>query len=166
MPMSECLQPTCFVPDTGCALGYLDRSKCPVWTTDRPASPENVVTGDELLLPWSGRALGLADLSFITGRAKPLVVGILGAESAGKTTLLGAWYILLGRRAIGPKGLRFAGSYSLSGWEAVAGALRWAPGHPPAFPAHTSSRGRTPGLLHLGFRSEHERLKEFLFADA
>jgi hypothetical protein len=62
---------------------------------------------------------------------------------------------------------RFAGSYSLEGWEAVAGTLRWAPGAPPTFPAHTTSReGRTPRLLHVAFREGREQLRDFLFADA
>ena len=164
--MSECPNQTCFVPDTGCALGHMDRSKCPVWTTRASTTADAATPGDEVLLPWPGTALGLADVGFVVGRAKPLVVGIFGAENAGKTTLLAAWYLLLGRGLISNEGRKFAGSYSLAGWEAVANALRWGPGHAPTFPPHTTSRGgRAPGLLHLAFR-HGERLKEYLFADA
>lgn len=127
-----------------------------------------VDTFDEILLPWSGSALGLADRGFVSGRARPLVIGIIGAQNAGKTTLLGAWYLLLGRGLANLGGRRFAGSYSLSGWEAVAGAMRWAPGHPPRFPPHTTSRGgRAPGMLHLALRHEdHGRPVDYLFTDA
>ena len=41
--------------------------------------------------------MGLVDLGFVTGRGKPIVVGIVGSQNAGKTTLLAAWYLLLGR---------------------------------------------------------------------
>lgn len=166
--MDKCTRETCFVPDTGCDLGHTDLSKCPAWhrTTRAEALADDL--SDELLLPWSGSALGLADLGFVSGRARPYVIGIVGAQNAGKTTLLGAWYLLLGRGLVDFGNRRFAGSYSLSGWEAVAGSMRWAPGHPPRFPPHTTSRGgRAPGLLHLALRNEdHGRPVDYLFTDA
>jgi len=110
--MSECPNQTCFVPDTGCALGHMDRSTCSAWTTGHSATSDAATTGDEVLLPWQGTALGLTDVGFVVGRAKPLLVGILGAENAGKTTLLAAWYLLLGRGLISTPRRRFAGSYS------------------------------------------------------
>lgn len=166
--MDKCTRDTCFVPDTGCDLGHTDLSKCPVW---HGAIPTDVPTDDlsgEVLLPWSGSALGLADLGFVSGRARPFVIGVVGAQNAGKTTLLGAWYLLVGRGLANLDGRRFAGSYSLSGWEAVAGAMRWAPGHPPRFPPHTASRGgRAPGMLHLALRDEDDgRPIDYLFTDA
>ncbi|TBZ64209.1 hypothetical protein E0H64_25035 [Rhizobium leguminosarum bv. viciae] len=166
--MDKCTRETCFVPDTGCDLGHTNLSKCPVWHgTIRNDAPAGDLS-DEVLLPWSGSALGLADLGFVSGRARPFVIGIVGAQNAGKTTLLGAWYLLLGRGLANLGGRRFAGSYSLSGWEAVAGAMRWAPGHPPRFPPHTSSRsGRAPGMLHLALRDEDQgRPVDYLFTDA
>jgi hypothetical protein len=49
----------------------------------------------------------------------------------------------------------------------VAGALRWSPGYPPAFPPHTSSRGgRAPGLLHIAFRQGANRIKDYVLTDA
>jgi hypothetical protein len=144
--MRECSRSTCFVPETVCDLGFLDRSKCPAWQGQIAPTSDNTGGADEVLLPWSGSALGLVDLGFVAGRAKPIVVGIAGAQSAGKTTLLAAWYLLLGRGLVNDGVRRFAGSYSLAGWEAVASALRWGPGQPPRFPPHTTSRGgRAPG---------------------
>lgn len=166
--MQSCARPNCFVPDTSCDLGFLDRAKCPAWTHTPAVGDAQAEPGDDLLLPWSGSAMGLADLAFISGRSRPVVVGIAGPENAGKTTLLAAWYLLLGRGAAGQEGRRFAGSYTLGGWEAVAGSLRWSFGVPPTFPPHTTSRtGRAPGLLHLAFaETAIPRTTDILMADA
>ncbi|MFD8974339.1 hypothetical protein [Streptomyces sp. NPDC059593] len=123
-------------------------------------------TGD-VLLPWSGSSLGLADLAFVAGRARPRVIATIGPQNAGKTTMLGAWYLLLGRGAAHLDAGQFAGSFSLAGWEAVAESLRWAPGQAPGFPPHTASRsGRAPGLLHLSFRTGQKQPTDYLFTDA
>lgn len=166
--MEMCARETCFVPDTGCDLGYTDLSKCPVWcgTTQKDEAPKNL--SGEMLLPWSGSAFGLADLGFVAGRARPIVIGVVGPQNAGKTTLLASWYLLLGRGLADLGRKVFAGSYTLSGWEAVAGAMRWSPGQPPCFPPHTTSRGgRAPGLLHLSLRDgDIGHTVDFLFTDA
>jgi len=96
------------------------------------------------------------------------MIGIMGAENAGKTTLLAAWYLLIGRGAHVSSRHSFAGSFTLSGWEAVARSMQWAPGSRPEFPAHTSTRsgGRGQGLLHLTFREDGERIRDYLFTDA
>nr|WP_277349520.1 hypothetical protein [Streptomyces sp. S3(2020)] len=119
------------------------------------------------MLPWSGSALGLADLAFVAGRARPRIIATIGPQNAGKTTMLGAWYLLLGRGAAELRAGQFAGSFSLAGWEAVAESLRWAPGQAPGFPPHTASRsGRAPGLLHLSFRAGQKQPVDYLFTDA
>lgn len=166
--MEKCMRETCFVPDTGCDLGHMDLSKCPVWHgAEQDASPAGDLSG-EVLLPWSGSALGLADLGFVSGRVRPIVIGVVGPQNAGKTTLLAAWYLLIGRGLADLGGRLFSGSYTLSGWEAVAGTMRWAPGQSPSFPPHTTSRGgRAPGMLHLAFRGEDQvRSIDYLFTDA
>ena len=71
-------------------------------------------------MPWSGSVLGLTDLGFVAGRSKPIVLAVMGPHNAGKTTLLGACYLLLGRGHRPNEELRFAGSCSLAGWENVA----------------------------------------------
>lgn len=166
--MEKCAQATCYVPDTGCDLGHTDISKCPVWHGAKLSDAADENLSDEILMPWSGSAFGLADLGFVSGRRKPIVIGVVGPQNAGKTTLLAAWYLLLGRGIASIEGELFAGSYTLSGWEAVASSMRWAPGQSPRFPAHTTSRGgRAPGLLHLTFRSKKDgRAVDYLFTDA
>jgi Double-GTPase 2 len=165
--MEKCPVENCYAPDTSCPHGHTSLSKCPDWSSAISAVEGGVAIGDDVLMPWSGSVLGLLDTNFVAGRAKPIVVGVVGPHSAGKTTLLACWYLLIGNGLA--KGLagRFAGSYSLEGWEAVAAALRWTPGGKPGFPPHTPSRaGRAPGLLHLSFRPDGDPVKDFLFTDA
>ncbi|MCF5222987.1 hypothetical protein GIW32_05555 [Pseudomonas syringae] len=166
--MTSCSRSACFAPESSCDLGHLDRAKCSAWKKEGGAGTEkDEVAADELLLPWSGSALGLADLGFVTGRHKPLMVGVIGPQNAGKTTLLAAWYLLISRGLTSSEARSFAGSYSFAGWEAVASALRWSPGQQPNFPPHTTSRGgRAPGLLHLDFRNTGGEARGYLFADA
>ena len=162
-----CARKTCFWRDVGCDLGYLEPSNCPEWKTETTTGRYLQPTLDTVAMPWSGGAMGLSDLGFVTGCGKPIVLAIIGPQNSGKTTLLAAWYLLLGRGACLDDGWRFSGSYSLAGWETVASFLRWAPGGiPPTFPPHTSSSGRMPGLLHLSFSRNHERRQGYLMTDA
>ena len=165
--MVECPRETCW-PDIGCSLGHLDLSKCPALKADRTEEKDEEAPTKAVAMPWSGSVLGLTDLGFVAGRNKPIVLAIVGPQKAGKTTLLGAWYLLLGKGSRPDDKLRFAGSCSLAGWEVVASSLRWEPGStPPAFPPHTtSSNTRIPGLLHLTFRYEHDVRRDYVMTDA
>ncbi|KJS35249.1 MAG: hypothetical protein VR70_16250 [Rhodospirillaceae bacterium BRH_c57] len=165
--MDGCSEGTCFAPDTACALGNPNHRTCLRWKGGNEVPSAGPGDDEQVLLPWTGQTLGLADLSFITGRGKPLVVAIAGPESAGKTTVLASWYLLMGRGRLLGADAKFSGSYSLAGWEGIAASLCWGPGHPPSFPAHTSSRdARAPGLLHMTVRVSPERTRDLLFADA
>ena len=119
-------------------------------------------------MPWSGGVLGLTDLGFVAGPNKPIVLAVMGPHNAGKTTLLGACYLLLGRGHRPNDKLRFSGSCSLAGWENVASPLRWKPGSaPPTFPPHTSSTtARIPGLLHLAFKHDRDHRTDYVITDA
>ncbi len=169
--MARCSRETCYCPEVSCALGHLDHTRCPSWETGDAYDGQDVRRpSDAMTMPWSGNVLGLADLGFIAGRRKPFVLAIVGPENAGKTTLLAAWYLLLGRGAYleGKLQLRFSGSYSLAGWESIAGSLRWSPGPvQPTFPPHTTSGGkRMPGLLHLAFMRNDRRCRDYVMTDA
>ena len=165
--MAECPREACW-PDSGCSLGYLDLSKCPEVKADRTEKKEEEAQTKAVAMPWSGNALGLTDLGFVAGWRKPTVLAIVGPHNAGKTTLLGAWYLLLGKGLRLDDKMRFAGSCSLGGWEAVASSLRWEPGSiPPAFPPHTTSSNlRIPGLLHLAFRHGQDHRRDYVMTDA
>lgn len=166
--MDRCPHPNCFADDnTTCTLGHIRLDMCPEWKQVSNGSIVASPDSDQMLLPWSGLAMGESDLNFISGKVKPITVGIVGPESAGKTTILGAFYLLLGRGGLTTEATVFSNSYTLAGWEAVATSLRWKPGHPPSFPPHTPSGAtRAPGMLHLGFRREDGSLRDLLFADA
>jgi hypothetical protein len=165
--MDGCPHLHCYAPETSCALGHREISQCSEWKGKAAKQAIADETPDDILLPWSGSALGLVDISFVTGRGKPITVGILGPENAGKTTLLASWYLLLGKGLVRDEYASFGGSYSIEGWECIAVALRWSPGQRPSFPPHTTSRNkRAPGLLHLSLRQQSGRLRDFLFTDA
>ena len=166
--MERCPHPNCFADDnTTCTLGHIKLESCPEWRGISQAAAIPSSDSSEMLLPWSGLAMGEHDLAFISGRVKPITIGIVGPESAGKTTILGAFYLLLGRGGLTTDEASFSSSYTLAGWEAVATCLRWKPGQSPHFPPHTPSRAaRAPGMLHLGFRRQDGSLRDVVFADA
>ena len=167
--MAECPQETCFLSDgAGCGLGYLDPSLCPALKTAPAAKQNDQESPETVAMPWSGSVLGLTDLGFVAGRSKPIVLAVMGPHNAGKTTLLGACYLLLGRGHRPNDELRFSASCSLTGWENVASPLRWKPGSvPPAFPPHTTSTtARNPGLLHLAFRHDQDHRTDYVITDA
>ncbi|WP_323166069.1 TRAFAC clade GTPase domain-containing protein [Pseudomonas bubulae] len=166
--MDRCPHPNCFADDnTTCTLGHIRLDVCPEWKRVSKDEVAALMDGDQILLPWSGLAMGESDLNFVSGKVKPITIGIVGPESAGKTTLLGSLYLLLGQGLLTTDANLFSNSYTMAGWEAVATCLRWKPGQPPSFPPHTpSGAARAPGMLHLAFRREDGSLRDFLFADA
>jgi len=166
--MNRCSHPNCFADDnTTCTLGHIQLDMCPEWKCGGNGAVAAPSESNQMLLPWSGLAMGESDLNFVSGKVKPITVGIVGPESSGKTTILGAFYLLLGRGVLTAETNLFSNSYTLAGWEAVATYLRWKPGQPPNFPPHTpSGAARAPGMLHLGFRREDGSLRDLLFADA
>lgn len=163
-----CKQLNCWPLDTGCNIeGEADYRQCKYWQIDEQQKVETAVnqTADHVL-PWHGNSLGTTDLLFVTGRSQPLIVGIMGAQDAGKTTFLSSLYLLLSKIPSLPS-RAFAGSYTLGGWENIAHYLRWDGDGHPEFPRHTTSeQSRIPGLLHVAFRNRREQLHDVLFTDA
>jgi Double-GTPase 2 len=153
----------CHAPEASCMMGHMQYEACPEWerASGEPSDPI-VASSDVLVLPWNGSTLGTTDRPFVAGRIPARTVAVIGPAEAGKTTLLAACYLVLGR-GLSPEGYQFAGSYTLTGWENIAHALRWN-SSAPSFPRHTSSgAGRVPGLLHLAFRNSATGLLEDLF---
>lgn len=166
---TRCSLATCFDPEVvGCKVGELNLGNCANWCAPSSAQESESSDSNELSstrFPWTGNALGEADLAFLTGHCNPRLIAIMGAESAGKTSLLAALYLLLGRGIHPPAGT-FAGSLTLEGWENIAASLRWSSPQGPSFPPHTSSgTGRQPGLLHLTMSLSGTNA-QLLFADA
>lgn len=165
----KCESSFCYAPEATCSLGELRHEDCPTWQKSTAAAEgtDSAPPTDGLALPWSGNSLGGADRSFATGRSSAKVVAVVGPAGAGKTTLLAAWYLLIGR-GTELREHTFAGSYTLTGWENIAHALRWTSSGGPGFPPHTSSgSGRHPGLLHMALRkSVTGAVTDMFFADA
>ena len=177
--LGKCAEPDCFAPEVGCNLGEDNFRACRYWLASLGENQPLTVASDELRTLgadesqpgvfralWSGNAFGRSDLALVAARGQPRILGIVGAQNAGKTTILASAYLELRRSGLLGVG-SFAGSYTLGGWEALAQALQWAPGRLPTFPAHTASNvGRLPGLLHLASRDANEALTDVLVTDA
>ena len=159
-----CQHSACFA-DTACALGHYNRSQCEHWIRPGPVAPEPEEAHDVADTPWNGYALGTGDLLILAGRGQPVVVGLIGAEDSGKTTLLAFLYMWLLRHG-DLAGWTFGGSWTLGAWESLVQNSRWTAEPPPSFPAHTSSSGRVPGLLHLALRNKTGMVRDVLFTDA
>lgn len=166
--MSVCSEPRCIDPEVvGCHMGA-SLGKCPHYKSgpkSTPSSPPSSSTADRLF-PWTGNSLGETSAEFVAARSPTTLLGIVGSPGAGKTTLLIALYLELSR-GLGIADRRFAGSYTLLGWENLASNLRTGSWNHPRFPPHTSaSSGRIPGLLHLAFQRANSNLEDVLFTDA
>lgn len=164
----QCSHTACLAPDElGCKVGESSLQQCKFWQSSRDAQEQAAAAEPDggARLPWTSNAMGAGDVGFLSGAARTRLVGVFGVAGSGKTSLLGAWYLLIGR-GIGPTGISFAGSLTLEGWENITGNLRWTGAHGPSFPPHTSSgSGRHPGLLHLDLQVDDGR-HDLLFADA
>lgn len=169
--MKRCNNPSCFAHDgESCLLGLRRVDDCPSWTmgSTEPQPDETVPDArDDSRVPWSGAALGPADLSILTPRGRPILIGVLGSHDAGKSTLLtGTYLMMLSGHRIGSAS--FAGSRSFEAWEALAAWARFDDAaRTPTFPPHTSrGTGRVQGLLHLALRGEDNSFRDVLLTDA
>jgi hypothetical protein len=165
----RCSDPNCFAHlGEQCRDGEPAHSTCRYWSvggTGEEASSD--ASTEAFRVPWSGSALGLADLSALVPRGRSVLVGVLGAHDAGKTTLLTGAYLALHRKhRLG--GAQFAGSRTLGAWEALAAWTRFDDAaRQPSFPPHTPrGTSRVPGLLHLALRDQQGALRDVLLADA
>ena len=166
-----CSAAGCNAPDVACSQGEFNYADCPCWQARiQPAVGKEEVSDlvpsvGKFRFPWTGNAMGPTDLPYLAGATRTKLLTIAGAAEAGKTSLLAAFYLLLAR-GIRPRGVEFAGSLTLEGWENISNHLRWSSKHGPSFPPHTSSgSGRRPGMLHLSLQAETS-LCELIAADA
>lgn len=165
----KCSQPSCFPDETGCNVeGCLNPKDCKYYDKTEPQDKTEVATPTEeyYRIPWTGNSFGLTDLNFLTASSKPILIGIAGVASAGKTTFLASLYCLLRHgRKIGD--YSFAGSLTLNGWEDIAWYLSWKENGKIQFPPHTThNAGRVPGLLHLSLKNSIGEKTDVIFTDA
>ena len=166
----KCSNPNCYAHDgEACALGEMQHTECASWagTISETESTASIVPQASARVPWSGSALGLADIANLTPRGRSILVGVLGAHDAGKTTLLiGNYLQLLQGHSLADA--NFAGSRTLGAWESLAAWTRFDDAaRPPSFPPHTP-RGisRIPGLLHFALRGSNDEFRDVLLTDA
>jgi Double-GTPase 2 len=165
----KCPHSTCFPDETGCDVeGYFNVIDCPNYnkTKSKEESSDSTIATESYRIPWTGNSFGLADLNFLTASFKPILIGITGVASAGKTTFLASLYCLLrhGKR-VGD--YSFAGSLTLTGWEDIAWYLSWKENGNIQFPPHTTNNeGRVPGLLHLALKNSLGERIDLIFTDA
>lgn len=150
-------------------MGIRDHITCSAWVENNAEKEKNlsIQTLDALRVPWSGSAIGLADLANLAPRGRAILIGVLGAHDAGKTTLLTGNYLQLlkGRKLLDAQ---FSGSRTLGAWESLAAWMRFDDAaRSPSFPPHTP-RGteRVPGLLHLALRNSNNEFRDVLLTDA
>ena len=133
---ATCQNSYCYAPDTPCHLGSPKLATCENW---QPAeSSVHADTDDDYRPPWSGLALGSVDLSAIAATRRARIVALVGATNAGKTSALLAYFAQL-RRGHSVDGMRFAGSFTLLGWDEIARHAEFPPGGARSFPPHTTS---------------------------
>jgi hypothetical protein len=170
----HCSWEKCSAGETGlCELGFSKTTDCSKWQVspgkEGAHSPEQVQGAEaeaDFAVRWSGRALGTLDLLSAAARGQVTVLGVIGPSDSGKTTfLLGMYLLLLKGERLGR--YRFAGSWTLAGWEDLAAHARHTGDRHATFPPHTSAgEGRIPGLLHLALRDPVGRLRDVVWTDA
>jgi Double-GTPase 2 len=164
--VNKCDKPHCHAPGVECDDGFPVR-ECPHFKADPSLKVTNADTDLQAsLFSWTSSALGMDDVAKFATRSQVATVALIGASNAGKTSFLATLYLLLLNGKI-VDGYKFAGSFTLGGWEILANKMRWLGQEPPNFPDHTP-RGisRQPGLLHLALRDKKDRLCDVVFADA
>lgn len=166
----RCANPNCYVHEGElCASGEMDHRQCPSWSASTPdAETDGAIPSTiSARVPWSGSALGLTDLANLSPRGRAILIGVLGAHDAGKTSLLVGNYLQLLRGESLAKA-RFAGSRTLGAWESLAAWPRFDDAaRPPSFPPHTPrGTSRVPGLLHFALRNAGHEFRDVLLSDA
>jgi len=165
----RCNHPGCPDPDNiGCNIeGHPNIHDCPNYIQEKSDSEEKQQDEENYYrIPWTGNSLGLIDLNYLTASSKPIIIGIAGVASAGKTTFLASLYCLL-RNGENIGEYSFAGSLTLIGWENISWYLSWKNNGNIQFPPHTTNNsGRLPGLLHIALKNKEGEKIDLVFTDA
>ncbi len=166
--MNKCTKLKCHVADNlRCHEGNPDYQTCSFFVSDALLETQTEFAQQQTsFLTWTGLVLGMDDVAKVASRSRVATIALIGMSDVGKTSFLATLYLLLlSGKTI--EGYRFAGSFTLGGWEILANKLRWLGQEPPSFPDHTPrGMSRKPGLLHLALRDQSDRLCDVVFADA
>ena len=164
---SKCQNPDCTVADSGvCLEGHEHYAvDCPFYRTamveaassgqpDKAvsrATPGGPGDGGHRLF-WSGLELGADEAESIMKARYGHLIGLVGPTGVGKTCYLSSLYLKAGSRTEPLSAYRFAGSFSLQGFEDRArGARYWRDGQLPQRLSERTLRQdpRQPGLMHI-----------------
>lgn len=116
-------------------------------------------------LPWTGEPFQPEDISTVSARSSPAIIGMIGTPDAGKTSYLGMLYTLLfnGRKF---ENWNFAGSLTLAAWETLAQYMKIRKDGTLKFPPSTPSNRDFYKLYHLALKNSNGAFKDVLFADS
>lgn len=116
-------------------------------------------------LPWTGEPFQPEDISTVSSRSTPAIIGMIGAPDAGKTSYLGMFYTLLfnGKKF---ENWNFAGSLTLAAWETLAQYMKIKKDGTSSFPPPTPSNRDFYKLYHLALKNNGGVFKDILFADS
>jgi hypothetical protein len=164
----KCSNPGCPAPKGLCLESMTNEHlKCDHWF-DTNSSVQAVEASKSKnkskCLPWTGEALQPDDISIISERSAPLIVGMIGTADSGKTSYLGMLYTLLFNGAV-INNWNFAGCTTLSAWETLAQFLKIKHDGSIKFPIPTPSHPEFYSLYHLALKNK-KIFRDVLFADS
>lgn len=168
MIRGKCNKPECGAPVAPCHLLREDIASCEFWTgpssvVDKVRPADSARKAGSVGVNWAGDTFGLGDISLVSERNSPIILGLIGRADAGKSSYLGTMFTLLlnGHRL---RNFSFSQSKTIGGWEQLAYTLRLKSGKVP-FPDPTPSSPDYYGFLHLGLRDKKQRLHDLLLTD-
>jgi len=162
----KCNKSECGAPEIRCHDDYDDYKDCPNFILGAPEKKTKKekprAEGKKSNLSWTGQAFSLDEISLVSARTSPIMIGVVGKADAGKTTFLAMVYTLL----LNGKTLKeydFAGTKTILGWDELHHQLKFKQGNVP-FPSPTPVGSNR--LFHFALRNKEEQLKDILFSDA
>ncbi|WP_339813708.1 TRAFAC clade GTPase domain-containing protein [Zunongwangia profunda] len=160
----KCSNPECAAP-ISCHEGKEKHTECELWMKSNSLQSKTKPTPKKEKksdLPWTGDALTIEELSKVTYRNTPVIIGVVGKADAGKTTYLAMLYTLL-LRGVMLKEFDFCGTKTINAWDELYQKLKIQQ-EGVKFPDPTPAQYIR--LLHLALRNHSKRLKDIFISDA
>lgn len=166
MSKKKCPKEGCHAPTSLCAeLLSPNYQQCENYNKVEGSEKERLTEKKNVkTIPWNGQALQPKQISILSHRSVPKIIGLVGSSGAGKTTYLAMIYSLLfnGKKI---KNWDFSGSYTLAEWELQAKSLQIQDDGTVPYPEATPSNKDYYALYHLALRNRGF-LDDILFADS
>ncbi|MDD4992120.1 MAG: hypothetical protein PHR83_07815 [Paludibacter sp.] len=161
----KCSNPDCPAP-ISCHDGHDNHTECPNWvknnTLKTKVPKELSRNSSKSSQVWSGDVLKIDDVSQISYRNTPIIIGLAGKAKAGKTTFLSMLYtLLLNGQEFSNYG--FAGTKTIIGWDNLYNKLK-VKENKVSLPEPTPTNYLR--LLHFALRNNEDQLKDVLLTDA